>query len=671
MRKATKLYALLGVLLVVCIAAFAVSRYEEKKEQIKNSGEVILEIPTDSVTALSWTNESGTFSFTKDETWVYDDDNAFPVDEEKINDLLEQFTSFAAAFAIDDVEGYAQYGLDEPICTIHITAGEESYTVELGDFSKMDEQRYVSIGDGKVYLVSHDPLDEFDSVLRDMILDDTIPEFDTAKQIAFTGSENYTISYDEETKSICADDVYFTDGKPLDTAVITEWLTSLHELDLTNYVSYNVTDEELETFGLDEPALAITLDYSSSDEDGNETDSGTLVLHLSQNPEELAAYEEAIANEEDVLPDVTCYARVGDSQIVYQITQSEFDALTDVSYDALRHQKIFTADFDTVTSIDVTLEGEDYIFTYNPPEDEDDADVEGTWTYQDTEFDIFDFSYALRALSATSFTDEAPTGQEEISLTLHLDNKDFPTFTLTLYRLDGENKVEDGTNSFTDLQKDAYYTDAVNWAAEQGVVNGYPDGTFGPDRNMTRAEVAQMFYALLNDQNVPATVSFSDVPDGAWYADAVETLASLGMFTGYPDGTFHPNSTITRAEFAAAALSFADMAPSARCSFPDVSAQDWFYPYVASAAEYGWIGGYPDGTFRPSGSITRAEVAVIVNHMLGRTPDQSFVDRSLDRLVSFSDLNSSHWAFYPIMEASNSHGHIKAGGSEQWTGINN
>ena len=202
-------------------------------------------------------------------------------------------------------------------------------------------------------------------------------------------------------------------------------------------------------------------------------------------------------------------------------------------------------------------------------------------------------------------------------------------------------------------------------------LSGYPDGTFGPDRNMTRAEVAQMFYALLNDQNVPATVSFSDVPDGAWYADAVETLASLGMFTGYPDGTFHPNSTITRAEFAAAALSFADMASSARCSFPDVSAQDWFYPYVASAAEYGWIGGYPDGTFRPSGSITRAEVAVIVNHMLGRTPDQSFVDRSLDRLVSFSDLNSSHWAFYPIMEASNSHDHIKAGGSEQWTGINN
>ena len=441
MRKATKLYALLGVLLVVCIAAFAVSRYEEKKEQIKNSGEVILEIPTDSVTALSWTNDSGTFSFTKDETWVYDDDNAFPVDEEKINNMLEQFTSFAAAFAIDDVEDYAQYGLDEPICTIRITAGEESYTVELGDFSKMDEQRYISIGDGKAYLVSHDPLDEFDAVLRDMILDDTIPEFDTTEQIEFSGSENYTIIRDEDGKSICADDIYFTDGQPLDTDNVDTVLSAIQSLSLTNYVSYNVTDEELTTFGLDNSELTVTLEYSSSDEDGKKTDAGTLVLHLSQNPEELAAYEEALANEADALPDVTCYARVGESQIVYQITQSEFDALTDVSYDVLRHQKLFTADFDTVTSIDVALSGENYTFTYNPPEDKNDEDAEGTWTYNDEEFDVYDLRTALRAISASSFTDETPTGQEEISLTVHLDNEDFPTFTLTLYRLDGTNCI--------------------------------------------------------------------------------------------------------------------------------------------------------------------------------------------------------------------------------------
>lgn len=441
MRKATKLYALLGVLLVVCIAAFAVSRYEEKKEQIKNSGEVILEIPTDSVTALSWTNESGTFSFTKDETWVYDDDNAFPVDEEKINDLLEQFTSFAAAFAIDDVEDYAQYGLDEPICTIHITAGEESYTVELGDFSKMDEQRYVSIGDGKVYLVSHDPLDEFDAVLRDMILDDTIPEFDTAEQIEFSGSENYTIIRDEDGKSICADDIYFTDGQPLDTDNVDVVLSAIQSLSLTNYVSYNVTDEELTTFGLDDPELTVKMEYSTRDDDENVEDSGTLLLRISRNPEEVAAYEEAVEKDEDELPDVTCYVRVGQSQIVYEISQSVYDQLTAVSYDTLRHQNLFTADFDTVTSIDVALSGENYTFTYNPPEDEDDEDAEGTWAYNGEEFDVYDLRTALRAISASGFTDETPAGQEEISLTVHLDNEDFPTFTLTLYRLDGTNCI--------------------------------------------------------------------------------------------------------------------------------------------------------------------------------------------------------------------------------------
>ena len=441
MRKATKLYALLGVLLVVCIAAFAVSRYEEKKEQIKNSGEVILEIPTDSVTALSWTNDSGTFSFTKDETWVYDDDNAFPVDEEKINDLLEQFTSFAAAFAIDDVEDYAQYGLDEPICTIRITAGEESYTVELGDFSKMDEQRYISIGDGKAYLVSHDPLDEFDAVLRDMILDDTIPEFDTAEQIEFSGNENYTIIRDENGKSICADDIYFTDGQPLDTDNVDSVLSAIRSLSLTNYVSYNVTDEELTTFGLDDPELTIKMEYSTRDDDGNVEDSGTLLLRISLNPEEVAAYEEAVEKDEDNLPDVTCYVRVGQSQIVYEISQSVYDQLTAVSYDTLRHQKLFTADFDTVTSIDVALSGENYTFTYNPPEDKDDEEAEGTWTYNGEEFDVYDLKTALRAISASSFTDETPTGQEEISLTVHLDNENFPTFTLTLYRLDGTNCI--------------------------------------------------------------------------------------------------------------------------------------------------------------------------------------------------------------------------------------
>lgn len=428
MRKTTKLYVLLGVLLVICVAAFAVSRYQEQKENIKNSGEVILEISTDSVTALSWSNESGSFSFTKDGAWTYDDDAAFPVSEEKIKGLLEQFEAFAAAFVIDEVEDYAQYGLDDPVCTICVTAGGESYTVKLGDFSKMDEQRYVSIGDGKVYLVAHDPLDEYDAVLRDMILDDTIPEFDTADRIEFTGLENYAVTYDEDGKSICEDDVFFTDGKPLDTDNVESLLSAIKSLSLTNYASYNVTGKELKAFGLDEPELTIKLTYSG--EDGSEA----LLLSLSRDPEDAAAYDEARENNEDELPDVACYVRVGQSQIVYEVSQSVYEQLTAVSYDTLRHQKLFTADFSSVTSVDASLSGETHTFTYSTSKG---ADAEGTWTYNEEEFDVSDLKAALSALSASDFTTQTPSGQEEISLTVHLDNEDFPSFTLTLYRYDG------------------------------------------------------------------------------------------------------------------------------------------------------------------------------------------------------------------------------------------
>lgn len=439
-KKQFTLSILFAVFAVISIAAVLVSRHEAKVEQIKNSGETILAIPTDTVTALSWTNEEGTFSFTKAETWECDDDASFPVDEEKINDLLSQFEDFTASFVIDNVEDYAQYGLTQSICTINITAGEETYTVELGDFSKMDGQRYVSIGDDKAYLVGHDPLDEFDAVLRDMILDDTIPEFDTVETITFSGNEDYEIVYDVEETSICANDVYFTDGEPLDTDNVDEWLMTLQSLNLTNYVSYNVTDEELRTFGLDDPDLIVMLGYSSFDEEGNETDSGTLTLCLAKNPDEQAAYNEAVENANE-LPDVTCYARVDNSHIVYQITQSEFDNLTAVSYDTLRHQKLFTADFDTVTSVDIMLEGGSYTFDCNQPESGNDKSTESTWTYEGKEFDISNFSYALCALTASSFTEESPDGQEEISLTVYLENESFPTFTLTIYRYDGTNCI--------------------------------------------------------------------------------------------------------------------------------------------------------------------------------------------------------------------------------------
>ncbi|WP_204897313.1 S-layer homology domain-containing protein [Pseudoflavonifractor capillosus] len=197
-------------------------------------------------------------------------------------------------------------------------------------------------------------------------------------------------------------------------------------------------------------------------------------------------------------------------------------------------------------------------------------------------------------------------------------------------------------------------------------LTGYPGGAFGPDNSMTRAEVAQMFYALLNNKNVTITKTFPDVPANAWYATAVNTLASLGMVSGDANGNYRPNDPITRAEFCVIALAFAYEPDNAVCYFSDVSRSDWFYTYVAQAASYGWIGGYTNGNFGPNDRITRAQVTTIVNNMLGRAADRDYVIDHQADLVQFTDLNRTYWGYYQIMEATNAHDYTKSNGTENW-----
>ena len=197
-------------------------------------------------------------------------------------------------------------------------------------------------------------------------------------------------------------------------------------------------------------------------------------------------------------------------------------------------------------------------------------------------------------------------------------------------------------------------------------LTGYPGGAFGPDNNMTRAEVAQMFYALLNNKNVTITKTFPDVPADAWYATAVNTLASLGMVSGDENGNYRPNDPITRAEFCVIALAFAYEPENAVCYFGDVARSDWFYTYVAQAASYGWIGGYTNGNFGPNDRITRAQVTTIVNNMLGRAADRDYVIDHQADLVQFTDLTRAHWGYFQIMEATNAHDYTKSNGTENW-----
>lgn len=433
MGKFQKLFILIGVFAVICTAAIIISRLEERKEQIKNSGDVILNIDSSSVTALSWQVGDTSLEFHKDEKWLYDNDEAFPTSEDKILSLLKQFEDFAAAFVIDDVEDLGQYGLDKPVCTINITSGDTGCMIELGEFSTMDSQRYVSIGDGKVYLVNRDPFKSFDIELSDMIKHDEIPDLSNAAGLKFTGTENYEIVYEEDsTKTYCSDDVYFTENKPLDTTEVTAYLKSVMSLSLTDYASYNATLEDLHNYGLDTPELTVLVEYPK--EKGNKSASTeTFVLNIGRDREKLKAAEQS--GDENAVNDVTAYARVGESQIVYRISSQSYKALTLVSYNHLRHKNVFTASVNDIVSIDISLDGQKSTLS---SEINDGAKIWRCST--DDEVDISDFAAALtglRAENSDSFTEEAPSQKEEIGLIVHLDNDNYPQVEISLYRYNG------------------------------------------------------------------------------------------------------------------------------------------------------------------------------------------------------------------------------------------
>lgn len=439
MKRYNRIGVLLAVLAVACIATFAVSRYQEYKEEIATSDEVILEVDPETVTALSWSIDGQSLGFHKDDTWQYDGDEAFPVDEEKIGELLDRFAEFGVAFRIENVEDYGQYGLDSPECTIDLDAGDQSYEIKLGDFSKMDEQRYVDIGDGNVYLVSDDPMEDFDLELSDLIQNDEIPAFEQVSSIAFTGTESYTVAYEEDSgKSYSADDVYFNqDGQPLDTSLVESYLSSLSGADLSQYVTYNATEEELEKYGMNDPELTVAVDYTTTDEDDKEV-SDSIMVSIARAPDDredldaLEAESEADDSGSDATSDITAYLRVGESPIVYQLSGDDFTTLMKASYNDLRHQQVFWGDFEDVTQIDVTLEDASHTITSEK------KDGERVYRYNDDEIDLTDFTTALEGLTADRFADGETAGQEEISLTLHLDNETFPTVSIRITRYDGE-----------------------------------------------------------------------------------------------------------------------------------------------------------------------------------------------------------------------------------------
>lgn len=245
------------------------------------------------------------------------------------------------------------------------------------------------------------------------------------------------------------------------------------------------------------------------------------------------------------------------------------------------------------------------------------------------------------------------------SFNIYKDGRSVAGETITFH-----NTIDTGKDDYypiiipTIINKD---TGMLNKTDHFAYVIGYPDGTVHPNGQITRAEVATIFFRLLRDEvrdgAYTTSNSYSDVAYGKWYNNPISTMSALGIITGYPDGTFKPNKPITRAEFAAIAARFDETQSGKSATFSDVIGH-WAAKEIGIAYYNDWIQGYPDGTFKPDQNITRAEAMTLINRVLERKPE-SPADLLTNMNKWTDNMDTSKWYYLDVQEATNSHGYTR------------
>ena len=244
------------------------------------------------------------------------------------------------------------------------------------------------------------------------------------------------------------------------------------------------------------------------------------------------------------------------------------------------------------------------------------------------------------------------------------------TFTANFYHRSGGGSSRPSTPTVT-IPDDV--PTGLNGKDHYAYIIGYGNNDVRPQNNITRAEVATIFFRLLTDEtrtaNMTKSNSYNDVKDGDWFCCAVSTLSKMGIIKGYEDGSFKPNDPISRAEFAAIAARFDPDGDKTPATFADVTSH-WAKDEISIAANHGWIKGYEDGSFKPDQKITRAETMTLVNRVLNRLPETKD-DLHKDMKTWVDNMDETAWYYLAVQEATNSH-YFKNKTStkfEQWTDL--
>ena len=474
MTRSKKLLALLIALGAIIAVFFIVSKMSDSyTSSLKDETTSLFSMESvDDATALSWEYDGETSSFSKsDGAWQYDKDPAFPVDEDKIDDLLNNFVNVSSSKTIENPEDVSQYGLDDPAVTVNIKAGSESRTFEFGNATDITGEYYCSTGDGNVYLVSSLIADSFKADFLSVVKMEDVPDMSEVNSLSVSNADGeYTFDHIEDA-GICYSDEYvwyYNNGSgytALDNELFNTYLSSITGVSFISCVNYNASDEELASYGLDDPAVSLNVNYTRTEEtETDETDEDGNIIY------DTKEYIEDFSLDLGGYDGDYCYARIPGSNMVYKVNASVEDTYIYTSIDDMLPDDVINLDWSEVTSIDMSVDGTAYTIEHETADTKDENAAENdSYTYDGKELknDDTDMGSELDSLASVSSSGRAsnsPDGKEAVlSFVFHRDNENHPETTLDFYRydsstyfvvLDGETTVLVDSSSIDTISDD-------------------------------------------------------------------------------------------------------------------------------------------------------------------------------------------------------------------------
>lgn len=440
MTRGKKLTGMVAAFALLCGAAYAATQYDFEKETTPEQEDVtVYSQEAEKVTMLSWVRgeEEAVFE-KKDGEWKNTADENFPVDESYLSTMLEDLTELKSDKVIENPDALADYGLETGECVIRITDEGGTDELVIGDATSIDGKRYLSNGDGKVYLVESSLLDDFSYTANDLLKTESLPTISSVQVIELDkGSETFLMTKKEEADGT---EIWTTDRngeeKKLDSSQVISLINNVAGMSMGTCAEYYADDAKMQEYGFGEGEWKISFTYlaevSAEDETEDTADSA-----------ESQCFTFVLSKDGG-------YMHLLDSVMIYEMDTTVSDALYQATYENLMNKEVMSVDWEGVSSLDIVLDGETYhvekqektVETEVEGEDgtETVTEVTAVFLLDEKEVDLQGIQDACTALAAVEdASGMTPEKKEEVHFTIHCDSLEEPEIEMVFYQYDGEN----------------------------------------------------------------------------------------------------------------------------------------------------------------------------------------------------------------------------------------